>query len=115
MSRETGAVIAGLDHLRQSIADILTTRIGTRVMLRHYGSDIPDLLDRPVNASWITGFVAAVAVALGTWEPRILLRRVTDLNLDNLPNGQVTMTLLAWYKPGGYFIRLDNLLLDFTL
>ena len=34
----TGAALSGMDHLRQSIRDILTTRVGTRVMRRAYGS-----------------------------------------------------------------------------
>ena len=32
-------------HLNQSIADILTTPIGTRVMRPDYGSNIPRLID----------------------------------------------------------------------
>ncbi|MNP17787.1 Lysozyme [compost metagenome] len=51
MNRETGRPIALLDHIRQSVADILTTRIGTRVMRREYGSQLPDLIDQPFNAA----------------------------------------------------------------
>ena len=49
MDGTTGAKLAGIDHLRQSIRDILTTRIGTRVMRRDYGSDLPGLIDRPMS------------------------------------------------------------------
>ncbi|NBO96416.1 MAG: phage baseplate protein, partial [Betaproteobacteria bacterium] len=38
INAQTGQPLAGIDHLRQSIRDILTTRIGTRVMRRDYGS-----------------------------------------------------------------------------
>lgn len=31
MSRVTGAVMTGLEHIRQSVADVLSTPIGTRV------------------------------------------------------------------------------------
>lgn len=34
MNRETGGAIGDLDLISQSITDILTTRIGTRVMRR---------------------------------------------------------------------------------
>jgi phage baseplate assembly protein W len=38
MNRNTGRKLSGVDHLRQSIVDILTTPIGSRVMRRDYGS-----------------------------------------------------------------------------
>ena len=41
MNRETGKLVDNTEHLKQSIRDILSTRIGTRVMLREYGSNIP--------------------------------------------------------------------------
>ena len=49
MSRETGTALDGNAHLAQSIGDILSTPLGARVMRRDYGSDLPDLIDRPLN------------------------------------------------------------------
>ncbi|MEN1410054.1 GPW/gp25 family protein, partial [Pseudomonas aeruginosa] len=49
MNAHTGGAIDRLAHIRQSIADILTTRIGTRVMRREYGSQLPELIDAPFN------------------------------------------------------------------
>ena len=37
------------EHIDQSIGDILSTPIGTRVMRPDYGSRIPRLVDRPIN------------------------------------------------------------------
>ena len=34
MNRTTGTAISGLEHLRQSVGDILSTPIGSRVMRR---------------------------------------------------------------------------------
>lgn len=63
-------------HLAQSIADILTTPIGTRVMRPDYGSNIPRLIDQPMNKSWKLKVYAAAAEALDKWEPRIRLEKV---------------------------------------
>lgn len=60
----TGKPLSDLDHLRQSLRDILTTRIGTRVMRRDYGSRIPDLIDRPITPRLAVELYAAVAEAL---------------------------------------------------
>lgn len=77
MDARTGKRLEGDDHLRQSIADILTTPIGSRVMRRDYGSMLLDLIDQPANALTRLRLYAAVAVALMRWEPRIRLKKIS--------------------------------------
>lgn len=77
MSRHNGAPLDGSDHLVQSIGDIITTPIGSRVMRRDYGSLLFDLIDRPLNAATRLLLFSATALALSRWEPRIRLSRVT--------------------------------------
>lgn len=76
MNRETGGAITTLDHISQSITDILTTRIGTRVMRREYGSLLPELVDQPFNDVTRLRVYASTVMALMRWEPRISLSRV---------------------------------------
>ncbi len=66
-------ILEAKNHLAQSIADILTTPIGTRVMRPDYGSRIPELIDTPMNKGWKIKVFAACAEALDKWEPRIHL------------------------------------------
>ncbi|MDD0986603.1 GPW/gp25 family protein [Pseudomonas shahriarae] len=82
MNRETGGAISDLDHITQSIADILTTRIGTRVMRREYGSLLPELVDHPFNDATRLRVYAATVMALMRWEPRISLNRVQFLGAN---------------------------------
>ena len=49
-----GRSLTGLDHLKQSIADILNTPIGSRVMRRDYGSKLFSLIDAPLHWSIFT-------------------------------------------------------------
>lgn len=77
MSRETGTALDGNAHLAQSIGDILLTPLGARVMRRDYGSDLPDLIDRPLNGETVVDVYAATADALARWEPRLRLTRVS--------------------------------------
>ena len=72
----TGKRLEGVAHLKQSIRDILTTRIGTRVMRRDYGSRLPELVDNPMGELLKTELFAATAEALSRWEPRLRLDRV---------------------------------------
>ena len=83
MGTMDGRAVDGEAHLLQSITDILTTPKGSRVMRRAYGSDVPALLDAPLNAQTTLDFTAAVAAALDAWEPRVRLRRVRILRVTD--------------------------------
>ena len=76
MNRITGSTLTELEHIQQSVDDILTTRIGTRLARRDYGSLLPELVDQPQNATTTIRLIAATAMALMNWEPRISLSRV---------------------------------------
>lgn len=76
ISRDTAQVIEFDAHLAQSIGDILTTPIGSRVMRRSYGSDLPNLIDAPLNGETLLDIYMATAEALDIWEPRLELTRV---------------------------------------
>lgn len=76
MSGSTGRTVTDRAHLAQSIADILTTPLGSRVMRREYGSQLADLIDWPLNNATKLQAYAATAMALMRWEPRIRLSSV---------------------------------------
>lgn len=84
LSRKTGRAISGDDHLLQSIRDILTTPIGSRVMRRDYGSVVPFMIDQPANASTLMQIRASVFHSILLWEPRVTPKLVT---LDITSNG----------------------------
>ena len=94
MDRRTGLSLSGLDHLRQSIEDILTTPIGSRRMRPEYGSRLRRYVDLPVNDGWKSAVQAEVARALGRWEPRFRLERV---RVTAVVDGQITMQLTGEY------------------
>lgn len=77
LGRNDASALDGIDHLRQSIIDILTTYPGERVMRPEYGSRVRDLIDRPVNAQWLADLYFNVAQAITRWEPRVRVVRVT--------------------------------------
>ena len=93
MNAQTGRTITAAGHLGQSVADILTTPIGTRVMRREYGSQLVDLIDQPGNPATRLLCYAAIAMAVMRWEPRIRISRVqlTDASMA----GQFALTIEA--------------------
>ena len=106
MNRNTGKEIGGVEHLRQSIVDILTTPLGSRVMRRNYGSRLHELIDAPLNQQTIAAFYAAVADALILWEPRLRLQQVT---LKSLTMGTAKFELKGLYLPEQQVITLEGI------
>ncbi|MGD8162475.1 GPW/gp25 family protein [Pantoea sp. FN0307] len=77
MSRNTGEALADLEHIRQSVRDILTTPIGSRIMRRSYGSLLSALIDQPQNAALRLQIMSACYMAILQWEPRIKLTSIS--------------------------------------
>lgn len=107
MNRQTGTALTGLAHLRQSIVDILTTPVGSRVMRRDYGSRLFELVDAPLNQSTLIEFYAATAEALDRWEPRF---KLSSVSVDSTANGQITLNLQGTFLPEGREIKMEGLL-----
>lgn len=76
MNATTGQALTDMDHLRQSINQILSTPIGSRIERRLFGSLLPELIDGPLNEHTVIQLYAATATALATHEPRLRLNRV---------------------------------------
>lgn len=85
MDARSGRGLVEIDHIRQSVRDILATRIGSRVMRRTYGSLVPELIDQPGNPANLLRLRAATVMAILTWEPRLDITRVGfDLGADGV-------------------------------
>lgn len=96
-SRDTGRRLDEAGHIRQSIRDILTTPIGSRVMRREYGSLLPDLIDHPGNPANRMRVMAATVMAIARWEPRVAVSRV---GFDIAMDGKVILEMDATRRAG---------------
>lgn len=74
----TGAIrlTRGADDLDQSIAMVLMTARGERLMRPEFGCRIWDLLFEPITPTLIGQIDRAVRDALAQWEPRIVVETV---------------------------------------
>lgn len=108
MAVATGRALGDIDHIRQSVRDILTTPIGSRVMRREYGSLLPDLIDQPLNGATLLRAYAATIMALVRWEPRI---RVTRVQFVVAANGELTIDMEATRTDGARAGAAANLII----
>ena len=106
-SHFSGKNISDIEHLKESIVEILSTPIGTRIMRREFGSRIFDLLDYPVNQFLIIELMAATAEAIDLWEPRLKIQRV-EIEDVNSGNGEIRIALEGFYLPQEKPIRLEG-------
>lgn len=95
-----GAPLSDWSHVEQSIQKILTTPIGSRVMRRDFGSDLPELIDRKMTAANILKVYAASALAIIRWEPRFRMKagRVASATAD----GKLSIEIFGLYYPRGH-------------
>lgn len=94
-----------LAHLSQSIRDILTTPLGSRVLLRDYGSRLFELVDSAMNGGGVVAIYQAVVTALAVWEPRFSVQ-----NVQVTPGvGGISLSLTGIYKPNGQMLKLSGI------
>lgn len=103
---QTGKALGGIDHLRQSIRDILTTPVGTRCMRHEYGSRLFQLIDAPMNQATILAIYTATFEALERWEPRL---RATRVQAVSARPGAITLDITGIYLPDGKEVTLDGI------
>lgn len=109
MNALNGRNLTGLDHLKQSISDILNTPIGSRVMRRDYGSKLFSLIDAPLNRSTVVDIFAATAEALMKWEDRLV---VSAVDIASAKIGQIILNITGKYVLDGKTVQLDGIVVN---
>ena len=92
MNPNSTGQLTDTDQLWNSVRDVLTTPLASRVMRRDYGSLLPDLLDSPQNETTRLQCMSAAMIALAMWEPRIALN---GINISYSKDGAVNAELVG--------------------
>ncbi len=93
MNRYTGKKLDADAHMRQSVADLLTTSLRSRVMRSAYGSEIYDLVDAPISSETTARLTAAIVEALAKWEPRLKVIACKPVRLTDPAAGKIRIAL----------------------
>jgi hypothetical protein len=104
LDRETGLPLRDLDHVRQSVQTIFTTRLGERVMLRWFGGGLTELLGRRITPALLRTYRMLLALAIATWEPRLQVVKIdgTGNSARAVELGQLKFTVICYYRPRGH-------------
>ncbi|MBY3434822.1 GPW/gp25 family protein [Rhizobium laguerreae] len=96
----TGQPLSNWEHTQQSVGKIMQTAIGSRIMRRDFGSDIPDLIDTKMIRKNILAVYSAAATAIERWEPRFRMR---SASVDEVsPDGRFGLIIQGTYFPRGH-------------
>jgi phage baseplate assembly protein W len=106
MNETTGKPLSGVQHLKQSVQNIFTTRLGARVMRRFYGSNLFNRIDAPINGDLIAEIYSDVAEALFQFEPRFELSALT---VHDISEGRIVLDLEGKYLISGEAIKLEGI------
>ncbi|UIY33215.1 GPW/gp25 family protein [Escherichia coli] len=103
MNRRDGLTVTDLEHISQSIGDILRTPVGSRVMRRDYGSLLASMIDQPQTPALELQIKVACYMAVLKWEPpRHPVIRHYGAQFD----GRMTVTLTGQHNDTGQPLSL---------
>lgn len=100
VSAASGFRLTDWEHTQQSISRILTTFVGSLVMRRDFGSELPEMVDRRLTQRNVLGAFAECALAIKRWEKRFEVRSVSLVNAT--VGGRVEFLLRGVYYPRGH-------------
>ena len=106
MNINNGQNISEIAHIKQSVTNILTTPIGSRVMRRDYGSRLFEKIDRPLNGELIAEIYYDITESLFIWEPRFELEQII---IQNIGKGKIIIDIIGNYLIEGKKITLENI------
>ena len=98
MSRYNGSELTELEHIRQSLEDIATTPIGSRLMRREYGTLLASLMDQPIGQALYLKIYSTLYSAYVRWEDRI---EISQISVAELNKGQLILDVIGFLKTNG--------------
>ena len=100
LSASTGKRLEGWPYVEQYIEKVLTTRIGSRVMRRHLGTQVPEIQDAPGIEAVIVQVFRSIAEALDKYVPWYRLSEITLADAGR--DGAYLFLLTGTYYPNAH-------------
>lgn len=98
---ETGALLVGQAHLRQSVAKIWTTQLTEVVMLLDFGAELASHIGRNMVPPVVLAIYRDAVKAVHRWEPEYRVRRCSLVAAER--TGTLSLATSGLYYPEGRF------------
>ena len=106
-NRTTGKLITGVEYLRQRIADVINTPLGSLVGRRLFGSRMHELLDRNVNAAFYMNAYVLLAEAINNKVNELDDLLLKEMLIESIGAAHYEITIIGEYN--GEQIKLGGL------
>lgn len=77
-----GTTVSGVEAIKQSLSILLLTPVGTRPMLREYGSRCRSAIFEPMDSLALGILSYTIADAIKNWEPRVVYESCSFVRVD---------------------------------
>ncbi|PWV97707.1 hypothetical protein DFR52_106232 [Hoeflea marina] len=105
VDRETGEILRGIAHLRQSLAVIWVTVIGTRIMRLEFGSRLRGHLGDDITPALALDIYVSMVEAAHRYEPEYRISSLQFVKLER--DGTLGVRYAGTYFPEGRFGNYD--------
>lgn len=105
INARTGKLLAGPEHLAQSLGKIWHTRINTRVMRLPFGADLRSLLSEDLTPAIALLLYNEMVASAARWEPEYVLSQLQLVTMSE--SGQLGIRHGGIYFPEGRFGNYD--------
>lgn len=112
MDRETGKPLTGLPYLRQRLADVINTPVGSLVGARHFGSRIHEMVDRNVDRRFHMEAYVRLAEAINNPANGLNDLLLSEMTAKRLDNNQVEFGIYGVLISTGNPIEFEGLVYD---
>ena len=100
MARDGAALVDGIEGARQRLRDALRTPRGSYPFARDYGSSVPDLVDRNVDAAFESRVYAAIVETVAHAPNGLADIRLTEVAIIRCDGCIEVLVRAAWARPG---------------
>lgn len=104
MSRYNGSELTEFEHILQSLEDIATTPMGSRVMRKEYGTVLADLIDQPISEVLYLKIYSTLYSAYVRWEDRI---DISQIRVAELKNQKMILDIIGFLKSNGNEVNMS--------
>lgn len=104
MSRYNGSTLTELEHIQQSLEDIATTPIGSRIVRREYGTLLANLMDQPISEALYLKIYSTLYSAYVRWEDRI---EISQINVADIQKSQLILDIVGFLKTNGNEVNMS--------
>ncbi|MCF1744226.1 GPW/gp25 family protein [Paradevosia shaoguanensis] len=100
IDRHSGAHIDNYTSALQAVEVAFSTAIGERVMRRHFGAGLVELLGRAVTPRLFAAWKILMVIGIDLWEPRFRVRGVyVSASPDALRLGSASVSVEVDWRP----------------